>query len=250
MVAELSRAFEERQAEVSTYIDFLKSLEQASTHGAPKLENIDHVISVDQQKILYSSVYLQLYNLVESTVTRCVEAVTNAATVSGELQVVDLSESLRSEWVKGIAQTHKELNLDNRFKAAMELCDHLINNRPITALPIGKGGGGNWDEIAIEKISERIGFNLNVSRPVYQGIKRQYKDGLGALSAIKKYRNDLAHGSISFTECANEITVTDLDGLKDNTTAYLREVIGNFVAYIEGFEYLAPERRTGNTLGE
>ncbi|OAI01942.1 hypothetical protein A1353_17515 [Methylomonas methanica] len=249
MVAELSRAFEERQAEVSTYIDFLKSLEEASTRGAPKLENVDYVISTDQQKILYSSVYLQLYNLVESTIARCLEAVSSAATTSGALYAKDLSDSLRSEWVKGIAQTHKELNLDNRFKAAMELCDHLINNRPINALPIARGGG-NWDEIAIENISERIGFCLNVSQPVYRGIKRQYKDGLGALGAIKKYRNDLAHGSISFIECANEITVTDLEGLTDNTTAYLREVIHNFVAYIEGFNYLAPDRRPGNNIGE
>lgn len=250
MAAELSRAFEERQAEVSTYIDFLKSLEEASRNGIPKLENVNYAISTDQQKILYSSVYLQLYNLVESTINRCLDAVTSAATASGAFYARDLSETLRSEWVKGIAGTHKELNSDNRFRAAMELCDHLINNRPITVLPIGKGGGGNWDDTEIENISKRVGFTLNVSRPVYQSVKRQYKDGMGALSAVKKYRNDLAHGSISFVECANEITVTDLKNLKDNTTAYLREVVGNFIAYIEDFEYLTPARRPGNTIGE
>jgi MAE_28990/MAE_18760-like HEPN len=250
MVAELSRAFEERQAEVSTYIEFLQSLEAASRSGVPKLENVDHAISADQQKILYSSVYLQLYNLVESTITRCLDAVISAATASGIWYASDLSESLRSEWVKGIAQTHKELNLDNRFRAAMELCNHLIDNRPITVLSIGKGGGGNWDDTEIENIIRRVGFTLNVSQPVYQGIKRQFKDGMGALSAVKKYRNDLAHGSISFVECANEITVTDLKNLYDNTTAYLREVVGNFINYIEGFEYLKLARRPGRTIGE
>lgn len=250
MVAELSRAFEERQAEVSTYIEFLQSLEEASRNGAPKLENVDHAISADQQKILYSSVYLQLYNLVESTINRCLETVTSAATASGALYAKDLSESLRSEWVKGIAGTHKELNTDNRFRAAMDLCEHLISNRPITALSIGKGGGGNWDDNEIEIISRRVGFTLNVSRPVYQGIKRQYRDGMGALSAVKKYRNDLAHGSISFIECGSDVSVSDLERLKDNTTDYLREVVGNFIAYIEGFEYLAPDRRPGNTIGE
>lgn len=250
MVAELSRAFEERQAEVSTYIDFLKSLEEASRNGAPKLEHVDHAISTDQQKILYSSVYLQLYNLVESTITRCLEAVATAATTSGALYAKDLSESLRSEWVKGMAGTHKELNSDHRLRAAMELCEHLMNNRPITGLSFGKGGGGNWDDTEIENISKRVGFTLNVSRPIYQSIKRQYRDGLGALGAVKKYRNDLAHGSISFIECANEVTVSDLDKLRDNTTAYLREVIRNFIEYIEGFEYLAPDRRPGNTIGE
>ncbi|OAI16483.1 hypothetical protein A1359_07480 [Methylomonas lenta] len=250
MVAELSRAFEERQAEVSTYIEFLQSLEQASRSGIPKLENVDHSISTDQQKILYSSVYLQLYNLVESTITRCLEAVTNAATNSGTLYAKDLSESLRSEWVKGMARTNKELSSDNRFLAAMELCEHLISNRPITVLSITKGGGGNWDDTNIENTTLRVGFNLNISDDVKQGIRRHYRDGMGALSAVKTYRNKLAHGKISFVECANEVTVSDLQKLKDNTTAYLREVIDNFIAYIEGFEYLAPDRRPGNTIGE
>jgi hypothetical protein len=130
----------------------------------------------------------------------------------------------------------------------MELCEHLINNKPITALPIGKGG--NWDDTNIENITLRVGFNLNISDTVKQGIRRHYRDGMGALSAVKKYRNDLAHGSISFIECANEVTVSDLERLKDNTTAYLREVVDNFTAYIEGFEYLTPDRRPGNTIGE
>lgn len=243
MAAGLVEAFEERQLEVATYIDFLQAIEDQARRGPPRLAGAEHPISVQQQKILYSSVYLQLYNLVESTITRCVEAVASAATENGAWQVNDLTESLRSEWVRGMARTHVELNIENRFKAALELCNHLIESRPITKLIIEKGGGGNWDDTEIENISKRIGFTLRVNEPVYREAKRQIKDGLGSLGVVKRLRNDLAHGSISFTECGDEVTVSELRILKDNTVNYLREVVEKFVLYLERFEYIVPERR-------
>jgi hypothetical protein len=250
MMNELYRAFEERKIEVEAYLDFLKSLADCARQGPPKFANVEQVISTQQQKILYSSVYLQLYNLVESTITSCIEAVSTAAVQAGSLHVKDLTDTLRLEWVRSIARTHIELNFENRLRAALDLCNHLIEPRPITDLLIEKGGGGNWDDTEIENISKRIGFNLNVSNPVYRNIKRPFKDGKGALQLVKSLRNELAHGSISFAECAHEVTLSELSDLKDNTVHYLREVVENFVAYIEGFEYLVPERRPEIPSGE
>ncbi|MGZ5011024.1 MAG: MAE_28990/MAE_18760 family HEPN-like nuclease [Methylobacter sp.] len=247
---DLHQAFTERKIEVETYIDFLQSLEDSAKHGPPMFVNVEQAISARQQKILYSSVYLQLYNLVESTITRCIDAVSTAPIQNGSCHVKDLTDSLRSEWVRGIARTHKELNAEHRFSATMELCNHLIEHRPVTALSIEKGGGGNWDDTEIENISKRIGFDLSVSTPVYQNIKRPIKDGKGALQLVKKLRNDLAHGSISFSECANEVTVSELRDLKDNTVHYLHEVIENFTAFIDGYEYLVPDRRPERQSGE
>jgi len=55
--------FKERQLEVEIYIDFLQSIEDQAREGPPKLVGAKYPISTQQQKILYSSVYLQLYNL-------------------------------------------------------------------------------------------------------------------------------------------------------------------------------------------
>jgi hypothetical protein len=247
---DLYQAFTERKVEVETYIDFLQSLEDSAKQGPPMFVNADRTISAQQQKILYSSVYLQLYNLVESTITCCIDAVSAAAVQNGSFHAKDLTNPLRSEWARGIARTHVELNVERRLSATMELCNHLIEHRPVTALSIEKGGGGNWDDTEIENISKRIGFDLSVSHPVYQKIKRPIKDGKGALQLVKKLRNDLAHGSISFSECAHEVTVSELRDLKDNTVHYLHEVVGNFVSYIEGYEYLVPERRPEKQSGE
>lgn len=60
---------------------------------------------------------------------------------------------------------------------------------------------------------------------------------------MKQLRNELAHGSISFTECAEDVTVAWLVDLKDKTASYLREVVAHYVTYVEAYEYLIPEKR-------
>ena len=239
----LTIGFQERLAEVEAYLDFLSTLEAQAQRGPPRLEGAEHPISAQQQRILYSSVYLQLYNLIEATMSRCIEAVADAAKKSGNWKPSDLSIPLRREWVRVTARTHESLTPDNRLESALRLCDHLVASLPIGLFEIDKGGGGNWDDSAIEAIIQRLGFQLVVSKPVYNSVKRPFRDELGPLALVKQLRNRLAHGSISFAQCAEDVTVGRLVELKDRTVDYLREVVGCFTTYVESFEYLLPERR-------
>ena len=242
-VSALTIGFQERLAEVEAYLEFLSTMEAQAQHGPPRLHGAEHPISTQQQRILYSSVYLQLYNLVEATMSRCIEAVAEAAMESGRWKPSDLSDSLRREWVRVTARTHENLTPEHRLESALRLCDHLVASLPIAAFDIDKGGGGNWDDTAIETISQRLGFQLVVSQPVYSAIKQPFRDELGPMALVKQLRNRLAHGSISFAQCAEDVTVGRLVELKEKTVDYLREVVGCFTTYVESFEYLLPERR-------
>jgi hypothetical protein len=243
MSSSLNTGFQERLAEVESYLDFLSTMEAQAQNGPPRIEGAEHPITTQQQRILYSSVYLQLYNLVEATMSRCVEAVSDAAKDSARWRPSDLSDSLRREWVRGSARTHVELTPEHRLESALRLCDHLVASLPITAFDIDKGGGGNWDDSEIEAFSRRLGFQLTVSQPVYSAIKQPFRDDLGPLALVRQLRNRLAHGSISFAQCAEDTTVGRLVELKDRTVNYLKEVVDCFARYIESFEYLRPERR-------
>lgn len=242
-MGDLAEEFQERLAEVETYLDFLSTMETQAQEGPPRFQGADHPISTDQQRILYSSVYLQLYNLIESTMSRCIETIVESAIENGLWKPSDLSDSLRREWVRVTARTHENLTPENRLERAFLLCDHLVKSLPIETFKIDKGGGGNWDDAAIEAISDRIGFRIVVSPEIYRGVKQPFRDDLGPLALVKYMRNSLAHGSISFVQCAEDITVARLIDLKDKTVDYLREVVGCFEKYVESFEYLLPDRR-------
>ena len=214
------QTFEDRLREIELYLDLLDTLETQVQQGPPKLGTT--TITVEQQRILYSSVYLQLYNLVELTVTRCLDAVSSALEEKQQWLPGDLSDKLRREWVRSIARTHTELNFENRLNSALDLCEFLVQSRHVSAFKIEKGAGGSWDDLTIQNISARIGLSLNISTSVNSDIKRPFRNDQGALMFIKTLRNGLAHGTVSFVESGENVTVADLRDLENRTAAYLR----------------------------
>lgn len=240
--SELLEFFSERQEEIEEYLIFLENLEEAARSGPPRLHESEKIISAPQQKILYSSAYLQLYNLVEATVSRCIDGVTFAATSQSRWRPDDLNNSLRNEWVRFMARTHIDLTPDHRLASAMTMCEHLVGQLPIEKFSIEVGGGGNWDDEAIEKMSVRLGCNLTITPEVRTAAKRHVRDDLGPLQLVKKRRNNLAHGNISFVECADGVTVSELRRVANAVVDYLREAIGGFASYIDLYEFLQPGR--------
>jgi len=242
ITSELSVFFEERLTEITDYAELLTDVEKAAQSGPPKIVGASSVISTSQQRILYSSVYLQLYNLVEATVSRCVEAVAEAA-ADGAWRPDDLNQEMRREWVRASARTHVDLTPENRLTTAVSMCDDLISSLPLSTFRIELGGGGNWDEDAIEKIGARLGCRLQIKPLTRTAVKRVMRDGVGALKLVKNLRNGLAHGSISFRECADGVTISELQNVIDAVAQYLREAIACFSTYIDLFDFLLPDRR-------
>ena len=236
----LTRMFNDRVTEVGLYLDLLEALDKQIKHGRPPLG--DDKVSAPQQHILYSAVYLQLYNLVEVTVTRCVEAVHSAASERGRWAPADLSARLLEEWVRLKAETDEPLNADNRRKRAVALCDHLVAGSPVN-WPPDAHLRGNWDDNQIERMSERLGCRLRISATTNAAIKRPIRDDMGHLALVRDRRNRLAHGNISFAECGADVTIEDLRRTKDCTILYLREVIDAFERHIASYEFLKPSRR-------
>lgn len=236
-------AFEDRLQEIEAYLSFLEGVEIEARSGPPRLGTDGVLITTQQQRILYSGVFLQLYNLVESTIVLCIDGVTQAAISSGSWSPGDLTTELRREWVRVMARTHVDMNYERRLGSALDLCEHLVAALPVPAFKMERGGGGNWDDDAIEQIVARLGFTLSVDQAIYSGIKRPFRDDLGPLGVVKKLRNNLAHGSMSFAECGENVTVGELRDLSDRTAAYLREVVKAFVKYIDGHGFLVENKR-------
>ena len=117
-----------------------------------------------------------------------------------------------------------------------------MESHAVSAFTIEKSSG-SWDDDAIELIADRIGFSLILRPETYRAIKQPFKDDLGPLRLVKKLRNSLAHGSISFAECGQNLTVSELRDLTEHIAVYLREVVRSFSNFIEGHEFLIAAKR-------
>lgn len=230
----LIQTFEERLQEIDAYLTLLDAFERQLREGPPKIGG--ETITAQQQKILYSSVYLQLYNLVEATANWCIDAV-SVASASARWKPIDLIAEVRREWVRVTARTHSDLNVENRLDTTVAFCDRVLQISHLSNWSIEKGGGGNWDDLALAAITARLGFELFVSQPVLTGIKKHIREERGALVLVRFLRNQLAHGSLSFAECGDGVTVADLRDIKDRTALYLREVVAAFRDYIDGYNF-------------
>jgi hypothetical protein len=241
-MAQIRSAFDERLEEIEAYLELLEGVEREVRSGTPRLGSSGLIITARQQRILYSSVYLQLYNLVEATITKCLDAVCAAAMNGGKWRPGDLSTELRKEWVRFTARTHITLSDENRLRHALELVEQLVQALPVTKLQV-ETSSGSWDDAQIENVTTRIGLRLQISQSVYQGIKRKIRDDQGALALIAGLRNNLAHGSLSFAECGEGVVVDELRDLKDRASLYLGEVVDAFESWIATYEFLVPESR-------
>ena len=235
--------FEDRVAEIEEYIGFLELLDREAKSGPPTLGG--QAITTRQQRMLYSSVYLQLYNLVEATATWCISAMSRATAANGAWGVKQLDLKVRQEWLRTNLRTHVPLGEDKRYSTSIAVCEGLLVNRPIEEWKIESGGGGNWDDTSIESVSERVGCALEIAAGTRSAALRPYRNDKNALRYVKELRNKLAHGLISFEESGEGTTVGELVDLKTRTVDYLRAVVRSFKAYLDGHMYLDPAVRPG-----
>lgn len=240
---DLSQSFEERFGEITAYLDLVESIEELVRSGVPRLGKNGSPITTQQQRILNSAVYLQLYNLVEATVTNCLDAVSKVAMRQSAWTPGDLTAELRKEWVKHVARTSIPTGPDKRLEDAIVLCDHLVAALPVSEFDIEKGGGGNWDDGAIERVVSRLGFKLKITRKAGLGVKQKIRNDLGAMALIVSLRNGLAHGRLSFVDCGQDDSAAELRTLAERVAIYLREVVAAFINFIKEQGYLRPERR-------
>lgn len=233
--------YEERVSDIEAHFELIKNISDAIGSGGARFPVNDgyYTITAQQQKILFSSTYLQLYNLVESTVTQLMDAVARHSKRGINGNLGRLSEKLRDQYLRHTLKTNDiTLNSDNRLVHAIELLHQALGMAEVE-IKIPRGGGGNWDYKTIGQLNDRIGVALSLSREVREKLHRPFRNDNGPLRYIKEVRNNLGHGSVSFAECGNGHTYSEFRALIDIVKEYLEHLMDAYEQYINNQEYLA-----------
>ncbi len=234
--------FNERVSDIESYFELVKNIEIAISQSSATF-NVNgglYNITPDQQKIMYSGIYLHLYNLVEATMNMLIDALERNAQAALGGDVALLSESLRSLYVKSVTQPHDDaLSYEAKLARSLSLFKQVLQIEP-AIIKFPAGGGGNWDYAEIRKFSDSVGVRIVLPRNLNRLVQRPIRNEKAPLRLVKDVRNNLAHGSISFKDCGADHVSSDFRALIDIVKEYLSNVLDAYDLYITSGQFRQP----------
>ena len=213
--------FEKRVAEIELYFRHLEAIEErdGKLSIATARSRALREIEPELVKVLKANLFLLLYNLVESSVRQALAEIFD--TISSErMTYSDVSDRIKKIWIREGHGKFKNKSTEQIFQSLATLADDIVE------INFGNGvvTGGNVDGRKIREFSDAYGFSCTVHRNAKNGVK---------LYDVKKRRNDLAHGLVSFAECGRNYTLSDLAQTKHEVVMYLRGILRNITRYID-----------------
>lgn len=217
--------YQRRLSEVEIYLEAVKFFDK----GLRKIECTDingdkyeQEVNEDLVKILKANGFLILYNLIEATIRNSIVAILNSIEID-QLPYRKLSDKLKRLWIR------QEINDINENGRLMEKVDAISKTILNDSLPVLEREciniSGNIDAQKIRDIAKQFGYE-------------ESKDGR-RLVTIKDKRNILAHGEYTFSEVGKDYTYNELIKLKEETVAYIDDVLDKVEIYIKNKGYLS-----------
>lgn len=224
--------FEQRVGEVDSYLKLLDRMEQPGVilYNRAKRRRL-RVFGEDSFKVMKATVFLLIYNLVESSIRSAFRRVYEKIEDEGKA-LGDVREELRRVWIGQQFRTFDSDSASARNyrelvgRMAEEVLQRSVLKLSAKRLPIS----GNLDADRIRSACKRHGVGVNVHHRAKGGIE---------LGTVKEQRNALGHGSVTFTECGRQYAVSDLDRIKRQTVVFVRSILRNIKRYLEEGAYVA-----------
>lgn len=212
--------FQERVAEIESYLDFVKAVDDGTTCLLRESDGFPVYSPTGQDDLLRTfkaSAVLMLYNLMESSVTNAVEAIFD------ELEQKAISFDVCREEIRlvvlGNLKRHNSKSLLPDLNAiALDIVTKTFRKSEVAS--------GNIDAREIREMAKVYGFTSPTSRG-------------DRLLTVKTHRNDLAHGSKSFSEVGRIFSVPDVIQIKREVVDYLAEMLVSVSDYLTNSKYLA-----------
>ncbi len=230
--------FVKRKAEIEKYFDFLSTLDKdkPTIHFSEK--GVNKISKVDDEllKILKANGFLLIYNLVESACRNSLWEILSA--IQGKkLSYKKLTEEAQLLWIKQKVKDLRNAKDETLEKHIQSIATEVINNALVEFKKETEfiDLSGNIDAQKIRTLAEIYGFDSKVG---------DAKEKAGAdLEEIKKKRNHLAHGRVTFAECGKDYSVTQMCEYKKNAISYLESILSNIETYIKGGKYQVPKKK-------
>lgn len=222
----LQEHIEKRYKQVNEHLELIVLIEKAQTR---QLDNpLPFDVSVDQINVLQSTVYLMLYNMVESTMSEISDHVAsqlNQACFSPN----QVPEPLLREWLRVETKTHERRGIteDDQLEVITKLFHTYANGEAVLFSDFKPIRGANWGEKTIKAfLNGQLGIPIPDKLDTTNG-------NPPTLKTILDKRNGLAHGRLSFTDAmAKGATTRHLKDTAEEVYATLMAIVANVETYL------------------
>jgi hypothetical protein len=177
--------------------------------------------------ILKSNILLMIYNLIEACIISGLSEIYESIKIRS-IVYTDLIEEIQVIWSNyKIGEVYlSKSGIKAYEKCVRNIIDDVICNKPIELTKHVIKYGGNLDARLIKKLCDK------------HKIQHTASDNKGYLSMVKKRRNSLAHGDISFVDCSREISLQDLKNIKTGVKQFLEEILSGMKNYYDNKCYM------------
>jgi hypothetical protein len=203
-MTDVKQILTERKKEINLYLSHLSNIEN----------DADKTLF----KVMKANTLLMLYNLIEAVVSNSINSIRNSIYIDQSVKFDCLKEQIKIQIIKDLK---KNISPENFVKQTQKISNDIIklsfNKESIS--------NGNIDLDKIKELSNIYGFTIKGS--IYE------ETGHGkSITAIKGKRNDLAHGTFSFSEIGKDYSLEDIQKISNQTIKYLDFIILNIENYI------------------
>lgn len=207
--------FNDRKNEIEFYYSIMVEIDNGSA-------NINTIDNRRFYKIMKSNFLLMLYNLVEACI------------VSGMMEIYEdlknngcsynqVIREIQDIWSKSkineiYGPTTERTAYENRVR---QIIQDITTNTPIVLSKEALGINGNLNAKKIKKICDK------------HKIRYRLQNQGESLERVKRERNSLAHGDVSFSDCARDLTIGDLEDIKDEVVQFLQDILNGMKDYYD-----------------
>jgi len=231
--------FNGRKDEIEFYFEILSDIikpEAVTDRQKAEIKTKDNGRFI---RISKSNFLVMLYNLIESCVKSGFEEIYEVLK-SENISYVQASYALRDIWSNHeISKAHQSTaNRETYGKRVKNILDHVISNAPVALSKkvIETMASGNLDARKIRELLEKhdIGFT------------ETHNGGKPHMLTVKNKRNSLAHGEESFDEAARDLTIEDLEKIKNEVLVFIEDALSGIETYYNDRLYLTPQATESN----
>lgn len=225
-LTDLRDEYEERARDIEELLSLASLLDSQIANFDPENQQ-DEILSTNLRvNILKSSAHMMLYNQVENTARGCIESIYD------HLQDNDVNySSLREKFQINIL--HRIISDNENGKSLYTKIGKDISKKIISAsLNIRKEFNGNVCKPVLYKITQAYGITIADSPECRNGVD---------LDLLKDIRNELAHGSTSFSKKGQIDPLEEVIHRSNRIDLYLRLLINSTEDYIASNGYLSAQ---------